>query len=200
MPKAINHEARRHAIAEAVWRVISRDGVAAASVRAVAVEAGLSVGSLRHIFPSQSDLLVYAMHLVVERIESRIARTATAPAINPRTSVEGRLLQLLPLDDERRVENEVWLAFSAQALVTRELRDVWSDVHRTQHQACIAAVEALGVDDTAFEARRLHALIDGLAVHAALSPSDAAPERLVATVRQHLNVVETRTGHKSPAT
>jgi AcrR family transcriptional regulator len=199
MPKAINHEARRHVIAEAVWRVISRDGVAAASVRAVAAEAGLSVGSLRHIFPSHSDLLVYAMHLVVERIESRIAHTASAPAINPRTTVEGRLLQLLPLDDERRVENEVWLAFSAQALVTRELRDVWSDVHRTQHHACKAAVEALGVDDTAFEARRLHALIDGLAVHAALSPYDAAPERLVATVRQHLNVVETRTGHESPA-
>lgn len=124
---------------------------------------------MRHFFPAHSDLLVYAMHLVVERIEDRVAELpATA---SRRRSVEQRLRQLLPLDEERRIENEVWLAFTAQALVRPELRDVWDEVHRAQRHACALAVEQLGA--AAVEAQRLHALLDGLAIHAALSPDDA---------------------------
>jgi AcrR family transcriptional regulator len=191
MPKLVDHDQRRQAIAEGVWRVIVRDGVAAASVRAVATEVGLSAGSLRHFFPAHSDLLVYAMHVVVERIEARVAALPTATST--RRSVEQRLQQLLPLDEERRVENEVWLAFTAQALVRRELRDVWDEVHRAQRHACALAVKQLGAAAVAIEARRLHALLDGLAVHAALSPDDAAPDRLIAVVRRHLNSLETAT-------
>jgi AcrR family transcriptional regulator len=189
MPKLVDRDQRRQAIAEGVWRVIVRDGVAAASVRAVAAEVGLSAGSLRHFFPAHSDLLVYAMHLVVERIEARVA---DLPATTSRRrSVEQRLQQLLPLDEERRIENEVWLAFTAHALVRRELRDVWDEVHRVQRDACALAVEQLGAADVDVEARRLHALLDGLAVHAALSADDAAPDRLIAVLRRHLNSLET---------
>jgi AcrR family transcriptional regulator len=191
MPKLVDHDQRRQAIAEGVWRVIVRDGVAAASVRAVATEVGLSAGSLRHFFPAHSDLLVYAMHVVVERIEARVAALPTTTST--RRSVEQRLQQLLPLDEERRIENEVWLAFTAQALVRRELRDVWDEVHRAQRHACALAVKQLGAAAVAIEARRLHALLDGLAVHAALSPDDAAPDRLIAVVRRHLNSLETAT-------
>ena len=188
MPKLVDHDQRRQAIAEGVWRVIVRDGVAAASVRAVATEVGLSAGSLRHFFPAHSDLLVYAMHLVVERIEARVAALPTTTS--RRRSVEQRLQQLLPLDEERRIENEVWLAFTAHALVRRELRDLWDEVHRAQRHACALAVKQLGAA-AAVEARRLHALLDGLAVHAALSPDDAAPDRLIAVLRRHLNSLET---------
>jgi AcrR family transcriptional regulator len=189
MPKLVDHDQRRQAIAEGVWRVIVRDGVPAASVRAVATEVGLSAGSLRHFFPAHSDLLVYAMHLVVERIEARVA--ALPATTSRRRSVEQRLQQLLPLDEERRIENEVWLAFTAHALVRRELRDVWDEVHQAQRHACALAVKQLGAAAVAIEARRLHTLLDGLAVHAALSPDDAAPDRLIAVLRRHLNSLET---------
>jgi AcrR family transcriptional regulator len=188
MPKIIDHDERRRALAEGVWRVIARDGVAAASVRTVAAEVGLSTGSLRHSFPAHADLLVYAMHLVVERIESRVARAATTTG---RRAVEQRLQQLLPLDDERRIENEVWLAFTAAALVSPGLREVWDEVHRAQRRACTLAVTQLGAGDVDIEASRLHAVLDGLAVHAALSRDDARPDHLTATLRRHLDSVET---------
>jgi AcrR family transcriptional regulator len=199
MPKVVDHVARRTALAEAVWRVITRDGLAAASVRAVAAEAGLSAGSLRHFFPAQSDLLVYAMNLVVERIESRVASIAAAAPALDRAHVEERLYQLLPLDDERRVEGEVWLAFTGHALVRGELRQLWTDVHRELRNACSFAVESLGVDDVDDEARRLQAIIDGLAVHAALSPEDADPQRLTAVLTHHLDELETAAGPRAPA-
>jgi AcrR family transcriptional regulator len=120
MPKIVDHEQRRRELGHAVWRVIRRDGVDHASVRTVAEEAGWSPGALRHYFATQSELLAFAMRLVVERIEARIA--ALDRATDPRQAVEQVLHELLPLDDERRAENEVWLAFTARALTDPELR------------------------------------------------------------------------------
>jgi AcrR family transcriptional regulator len=197
VPKILDRDSRRRELAKAVWRVIGRDGVEGASVRAVSAEAGVSAGSLRHFFPSQSDLLAYAMHLVVERVEARVA--AAPAAASERQAIEQRLHQLLPLDEARRTENEVWLAFTAQALVRPELRDLWVDVHGALRHACTIAVEALGARDVVFEARRLHAVIDGLAVHAALSQREAEPSRLTATLTRHVDLVEIGGRHHSPA-
>src|SRR5918995_4672700 len=109
MPKLVDHEQRRRDLAEAVWRVIRRNGIDQASVRTVAREAGWSAGALRHYFSTQSELLGFAMQLVVERVEGRIA--ALEPPKEPREAVKQLLHELLPLDDERRAENEVFFAF-----------------------------------------------------------------------------------------
>jgi len=198
VPKVVDHELRRRELAGAVWRVIRRDGVEGASVRAVAGEAGWSPGALRHYFTTQSELLAFAMRLVVERVEARVARLE--PAVDPREAVEQRLHQLLPLDDERRAENEVWLAFTGRALIDPELRALHNEVHDALHEACVSAVEApnaLGTTsaglDAALEAERLHALLDGLAVHAALRSNLLPAERLVAILRGHLDALEGRT-------
>jgi len=73
MPKVVDPVERRRELAEAVWRVIRRDGIEGASVREVAREAELSTGSLRHYFGTQSELLTFAMRSVMQRIERRVA-------------------------------------------------------------------------------------------------------------------------------
>jgi AcrR family transcriptional regulator len=194
MPKVVDHEQRRRELGHAVWRVIRRDGVERASVRTVAKEAGWSAGALRHYFATQPELLAFAMRLVVERIEGRIA--ALDRAGDPREAVEQVLYELLPLDDERRVENGVWLAFTARALVDPELRAQHNEVYDALHQACASAIETLAAAGradagaaTALQAERLHALTDGLAVHTALRPDLMPPERILAVVRLHLDAL-----------
>ena len=86
MPKVVDHEQRRRELAHAVWRVIRRQGVDQASVRTVALEAGWSPGALRHYFATQSELLAFAMRLVVERIEGRIAAIDQATDLGRRSS------------------------------------------------------------------------------------------------------------------
>jgi AcrR family transcriptional regulator len=203
MPKVVDHEQRRRELGLAVWRVIRRDGVERASVRTVAAEAGWSPGALRHYFASQSELLAFAMRLVVERIEARLA--ALDRAADPREAVEQVLHELLPLDDERRAENEVWLAFTARALIDPELRAQHSEVHEALHQACASALETLAMAGranasaaTALEAERLHALTDGLALHTALRPDLMPPEQIVAVVRLHLDALDNATGPRKP--
>ncbi len=194
MPKLVDHEARRVAIAEAVWRVIRRDGLARASVRAVARESGLSAGSLRHVFATQSELLAFSMRLVADRVEARLrALPATGDA---RRDAEAALHELLPLDDDRRAEAEVWLAFAGQALVDPRLRaqreevdTLIHDFHARQIDALAEAGAALPAADRATEAERLGAVVDGLVVHALMQPerADAALQRAV--VARHLDAL-----------
>jgi AcrR family transcriptional regulator len=204
MPKVVDHEQRRRELGHAVWRVIRRDGVDHASVRTVAKEAGWSPGALRHYFATQSELLAFAMRLVVERIEERIA--ALDRAADPRQAVEQVLHELLPLDDERRAENEVWLAFTARALIDPDLRAQHNDVNDALHQACVSAIETLAAAGradagaaTGLEAERLHALTDGLAVHTALRPDRMAPEQIVAVVRLHFDALANAASPTEPA-
>src|SRR4029450_9629084 len=110
MPKLVDPDQRRSELAQAVWTVIRRDGLQRASVRNVAREAGLSMGSLRHYFASQSELLCFAMQLVGDRGRARVA--ALEPAADPRRRARQLLHELVPLDDERRAEAEVWLGFT----------------------------------------------------------------------------------------
>jgi AcrR family transcriptional regulator len=190
MPKVVDPAERRKDLAEAVWRVVRRDGLDHASVRNVAQEAGLSMGSLRHYFGTQSDLLIFAMRLVIERIENRVA-ALDLPA-DPRQAAERVLAELLPLDPERQAENEVWLAFTARALVDPALQALRDEGYDLLRDVCRRLMGQLGGPgsaelDVELEADGLFALLDGLAVHAAMRPAQATPDRLVAVLARHLD-------------
>jgi len=191
MPKIIDAEERRRHLAEAAWRVIRRDGLESASVRNVAREAGLSGGSLRHMFGTQAELLVFAMNQVVERITDRL--DALDPTGDPQALAERHLLELLPLDDERREENEVWLAFSARALVDPDLRECADRSYDLLRDGCRRWVLAIAGErvNLDLETDRLHALLDGLAVHAASRPDVATADRLRAVLVGHLATLST---------
>ncbi len=183
---------RRRKLVEAVLRVIRRDGLEQASVRNVAREAGLSMGSLRHYFASQSELMAFAFRTVIDRIESRLATLEPEP--DPRRRAERVLAELLPLDDERRVENELWLAFTSRALVDpalRELRDEGYDALRAGCRAILTDLSAAGLapTDIDVETGRLHALLDGLAVHAAIRPDIHTAHSLKAAIARHLDAL-----------
>lgn len=178
MPRLIDHDERRRQLAEATWRVIMRDGVGRASVRSVATESGHSAGSLRHLFPTQSELLVYALQLVIDRATARIAALPPRP-----TAVETVIdvaAQFLPLDSTRRSEMEVYQALFNAADTAPHLRGPRDDAHHQVQQACRWMIEQLdngtdlaGSADRDLEAARLHALIDGLAAHLVYEPADA---------------------------
>jgi AcrR family transcriptional regulator len=175
--------------------VIRSRGVDGASIRTVASEAGWSPGALRHYFSTQSELLTFAMQMVVERIEARVS--ALEPPADPRRAVEQRLHELLPLDKERRAENEVWLAFAGRALVDPQLRARHVEVDEELRRACFRALEELGSDgrlrpelDLDLEAERLHGLLDGLALHTAMRPDRISPQLIRSVLARHLDSLD----------
>ncbi|HEY9410863.1 MAG TPA: TetR family transcriptional regulator C-terminal domain-containing protein [Jiangellaceae bacterium] len=192
MPRVVDADARRTDLAEAVWRVIARDGLEGASVRRVAQEAGLSTGSLRHYFTSQSELLSFALERVGERLDERIH--ALEPRPDQRRHVQAMVEEMLPLDAERRAECEVWLAFTARALVDPSLAGLRASIDLRLREAFTIMVGRLADADLLrpglsrdIEAERLYALVDGLIVHALLSPRPADERWVADVVAAHLD-------------
>lgn len=114
VPKIVDHEARRGEIALAVRRLVAREGLPGATVRAVAAESGWSMGAVRYYFASQDELLTFAVESMIERVPERVVRLREQMPAGPDRAV-AYLEQLLPLDRERRAECTVWLAALARA-------------------------------------------------------------------------------------
>ncbi|MEU4694241.1 TetR/AcrR family transcriptional regulator [Actinoplanes sp. NPDC023714] len=181
MPKIVDHEERRRELAGAVWRVITRDGVAAVSIRAVAAESGWSSGALRHYFATRDELLAFACEQVLTRVTERI--TGLGPASEPIDAVRRLLLETMPLDEERHIEASITFAFLALGLGDPALAAVQRKILIEMAGLCRDVVGYLRPDLTPEEqlsqARRLNAVIDGLSVHVLaghLTPTDAAAE------------------------
>ncbi|WP_166349886.1 TetR/AcrR family transcriptional regulator [Phytoactinopolyspora limicola] len=192
MPRYVDPDQRRTTVAEALWRVVLRDGLEGASVRNVAQEAGLSVGSLRHYFTTQRELYVFAMRLTAERIEQRLQGIPVGD--DAREVALRGLTAALPLTDETIAENRVWFAFITRARLDPTLREIADHEYREQHllfRQLIAylvdegaAPADLDVDATATE---LHALFDGLASHGINHPEHMPAERIYHTVEHWLD-------------
>lgn len=188
MPKLVDPLARRTDVAEAVWRVVRRDGLEAASVRRVAAEAGLSAGSLRHYFGTQSELQAAAMALVTERVRARVE--AVDGSGGARDRAERILTELLPLDAGRRAEAEVWLAFSARALVDPALRELRDRAYDLLQDACrTLAADLVGAERAAVEGERLYALVDGLVLHLLARPARSDARLTRAALARHLDAL-----------
>ncbi|GAA4007159.1 TetR/AcrR family transcriptional regulator [Allokutzneria multivorans] len=193
MPKIVDHEQRRRELASAVWAVVRRDGVAAASVRAVAREAGWSPSSVQYYFATQDELLTFAMRMTVDGAEQRLREDSANPE-DPRSLVFTTVERLLPLDSDARVATELWVAFLSRVLIDADARAFNSQTARETSELfatvigglCDAGMAAEGLD-AGLEADRLHALFDGLSVQVATEPERMTPERVRAVVLAHID-------------
>ncbi|MCP2336399.1 TetR/AcrR family transcriptional regulator [Actinomadura rupiterrae] len=206
MPKLVDPGERRREVAEAIFRVARRDGLEHASLRAVAAEAGLAVGSVRHYFDGQADLMIFAMRYFAERAGQRIREAAgrlrmpdpDAPAAEHVTTLELLLAETLPLDDRRREEAEVWLAFVTSARTNPDLRPYAQELYDDlagMLDKLLAAADGLGALRTGLDLRaeriRLNALLDGLTMHGVLQPQRMGPAELASALRHHLVTITT---------
>lgn len=191
MPKIVDHDERRRQLAAAVWRVISRDGVEGVSIRDVAAEANWSSGALRYYFRTKDDLLGFAAGMVYERVHERLANRVHRGTLAE--AVRATLVEVLPLDADRRTEAAIWLAFTTRSLVDEriaaEQRVTYTGLNelcsRVTHQAAEYGRLKDGVDAER-EATRLHALLDGLTLHLLMGQltADAALTALDAHLKE----------------
>jgi AcrR family transcriptional regulator len=186
MPKFVDAALRRQEVVEAVFRIVAADGLERASLREVADEAELAVGSVRHYFASSDELLAHSFGVVVDRIVGRLtAADDRLSELNAGTAehhegVLALLGEFLPLDEERAVDACVWMAFKNAARTKPFLAPEADRSHRA-----VAAIVgrlvlelapaggAAGAQHTdqqrlVTEAERLLATLDGLTMHALL--------------------------------
>lgn len=201
MPKIVDPAARRRVVAQAVLDVAARHGLENASLRNVADEAGLAVGSVRHYFANHDELMTFTMRELGRRIGDRIrihAERLLAPdgRTDRRAATLELLAELLPLDEARRRESALWLAFTTAAHTRPELRPFAAEmqaglhtlISRVLHEArCVGGLP--GDMDIELESTRLAALLDGLTLQATLLPDRYPPKLLLEVLRRHLDAL-----------
>ena len=171
----MDHTERRRELAEAVWRVIARDGVAEISIRAVAAESGWSSGALRHYFATRAELLAFACEQVIDRATERIM--TLRPPGTLREQIGAVLRETMPLDAERHIEASIAFSFLTLGLGAPALAEIQRRQFSGLYELCRHLTAQLGGDDSA--ARRLHAVVDGLSVQILaghLTPEAASAE------------------------
>lgn len=204
MPKIVDHEVRRRELAEAVWRVIVRDGVGDVSIRSVAAEAGWSSGALRHYFSTRAELLAFACERVIEEVSTRVSTTPYAGST--RQTVGDILLQTMPVDASRHTEASIAFAFLALGLGDPELARVQRLHFSSMYDLCLQLIRHLDAEDVLAQrhvtledlAHRLHALVDGLSVHVLAGHLTAGD--LVAQLNAYLDELITQPGSAPRAT
>jgi len=210
MPKFVDAALRRQEVVEAVFRIVAADGLERASLREVADEAELAVGSVRHYFASSDELLMHSFGVVVDRIVGRLSaadeRLAEARPGTPEhhQGVLTLLGEFLPLDDERAVDACVWMAFKNAARTKpflapeadRSHRAVAAIVGRLVLEVASAADTDAAMDQQRLvtEAERLLATLDGLTMHALLQPEWMTAQMCSDVLESHLSGLASSAG------
>lgn len=197
MPKLIDVDKRRHDLAAAVWTVVRERGIGAVSVRTVAAEAGVAVGSLRHVFPTRTELVLFSAELMLTQARERINSVPRSGVIAD--DALAVLRELLPLSPDARAELEVNLALIAEAPAVPELSGIRDRATAELAELCTAIAHWLmsgGADAPTSAAatragQRLYALVDGLALHLLSAPADADPTWAVDILRDEISRLQT---------
>lgn len=177
-------------LAEAVWATVREHGIGAVSVRTVAARAGVAVGSLRHVFPTRSQLLQFSAELTVSRATQRVL--AVPRDGDPVDVAFAMLAELMPLDEERRTEMEVNLALIAEAPALPEITPIRDEAAQGIARLCRLVLEMLGWPpgpEAEDQALRLHALLDGLALHLLSRSPQQDPSWAASMLRRELQQI-----------
>jgi TetR/AcrR family transcriptional repressor of bet genes len=118
MPKVVDHQARRREIVDALFRVAVRDGLAAASIRTIAKEAGVPAPRVQYYFPTKAALFDGAMTQLGQVLVGRgmALQAAAGPDASPETMIRAALAGSQPVDDETRQSTVLFFLFLVAAL------------------------------------------------------------------------------------
>jgi AcrR family transcriptional regulator len=117
LPKRVDHAVRRREITDAVCRITVKGGLAAATFREVAAEAGVSVRLVQYYFGSKDQLLLVTQQHVAERATARLQARLAAAGSAPRDRLRAVLTSFIPDDEESRESTLMFVALHTAALV-----------------------------------------------------------------------------------
>ncbi|PBC39643.1 TetR family transcriptional regulator [Rhodococcus sp. ACS1] len=163
---------RRRQVAEAVLQIIASRGTDAVSVREVAAALDVSIGAIQHYFSTKAEMVEFAFGHSVQRVRDRLI---DLPQTGDRArDIRTVLSELLPLDETRRAEVAIHLAFASLAATTPGLQSIQRDLLTGIRNELS---EALGPGhDT--QAAMLLGAVDGLALHAISAPGGLDADQL----------------------
>lgn len=180
----MDHRLRRRQITDAVCRITLRGGLAAATFREVAAEAGVSVRLVQYYFGTKDGLLLATQRHVAERATARTVAMVGRAGEAPSERLRALLRSFIPVDAESRDSMLMFVALHTAALVDpslarEETREVPDSLGHAVRGHLGAAQVRPGVD-LDLEAAVLVGIVPSLAQ--AVLDGTLTPERAFAVI------------------
>jgi AcrR family transcriptional regulator len=204
MPRVVDHEHRRHELAEAAWRAIIKYGLDGTTTRLIAKESGYSNGVLAHYFESKDEILLEALRNSHEGVDKRIRE-----AVEKKEGFDALrtfCIEVLPVSEQSARETHLEMSMWSRALVNEELRSVQrsesSRWRRLMERLIVEAQRSGELVDIPSRtiAVLLSAVIDGLSIYALLYPDRFGKEELVSFLDDFFTAFRPGGADAAPAT
>ncbi len=189
--KRADPDERRASLIAACARVLARDGAAGASVRAIALEAGVSPGLIGHYFGGV-DALVAATYAQVEtQVAAALDAAVAAAGSDPRARLEAYVCASLlpPIADSELLST--WIAFWSLVRARPEIASLHDEQYGRFRAGLAALLAEAGVPAPALRrtALAVTALVDGLWLELCLSPRTFGEGEAAAIARGSLSAL-----------
>jgi len=183
---------RREQLIEAAMTVASRDGIEAATVRAVAAEAGVSLGVVHYCFQDKSELMRAMAHAITaQNTEADLSQIPEGAP--PEAVVDAVVDALWSQISTARGPQLLSYELTTSSLRHAELREVAIEQYRGQWSAAEAVLEEIArisrVDwatPVPQLARAIVAVVDGLSLAWLVDGDDEAARRTLGGFGQFL--------------
>ena len=162
MPKIVDHEERRRAIAKAAVDAIAANGLSGVKLTDIARSAGVTTGSIAHYFPDKDAVLAAALEEVCAHLFLRADDLQRPLGFKD-------FAALLPIDEINRKEWKVWLAYWGRAPHAPVLAQIHRDYYAEIENGLAAQFQSTHPDPTLAAAAIISA-IDGIGTRATLEP------------------------------
>lgn len=177
-------DARRLSLIEATARVLARDGANGASVRAIALEAGVSPGLVAHHFGGVDALIAATYAHVGEQVAAALDAAVEGAGRDPRARLMAYVAASFAPPIADRALLATWTAFWGLVIARGEiaaLHDAQYARYRDELETLLSACE-LPPAARRRAAIAIAALVDGLWLELCLSPAvlDAQEARAIA--------------------
>lgn len=177
---------RRAALAQAALAVVDREGVHAATTRAIVAEAEMPLGSFHYAVPSRDELLRDVVELVVAGEGDALLASLLADAVDPRDAIRRTLTAYLDHVRTAPGREQAMFELTQYALRSSELSDLPAEQYARYHALAaevLGAAEAhLGIRWTvpvAELARLVVTITDGVTLAWLADRDDAAAEATI---------------------
>jgi AcrR family transcriptional regulator len=199
---------RREKLVEAAIRVMTREGVARATTRAIAAEAEMPLGVFHYAFRSKSEMMALVTQSIAEQSQSDIdAAMGTGSGDDLLETVRAGLCAYLDHVIDHPLEHLVTYELTTAALRDDELEGVarrqYDYYQQFNEGLLVAAAELFGLEydePVNVIARYVFSLMDGLALnYLARGDADEAKAVVDLAARTIVDMVRRTRGEERPA-
>lgn len=177
-------DTRRLSLIEATARVLARDGAGGASVRAIALEAGVSPGLVAHHFGGVDALIAATYAQVGEQVSAALDAAVAGAGKDPRARLSAYVAASFAPPIADRALLATWTAFWGLVIARNEIAALHDAQYARYREELEALLAACGLRPAARRraAIAIAALVDGLWLELCLSPAvlDADEARAIA--------------------